>query len=114
MHARRPALTAADMQSTGIEFDLMPLQIAGFGSPKTMPVGDQDHGGVAMPVAARLASDVSQNVARGSHREAPAAAANLCPEIDLAKILTFVRKYRGVGMEGSSDGHTPILLLAIQ
>jgi hypothetical protein len=35
-------------------------------------------------------------------------------EINLAKILSFVRKYRGVGMEGSSDGHAPILLLAVQ
>jgi hypothetical protein len=47
MHARRPAFAAADMQSTGIEFDLVPLQIAGFGRPKTMAVCDQDHFGTS-------------------------------------------------------------------
>ena len=35
-------------------------------------------------------------------------------EINLAKILSFVRKYSGVGIEGSSDGHAPILLFAVQ
>jgi hypothetical protein len=35
-------------------------------------------------------------------------------QINLAKVSNFVRKYRGVGMEGSSDGHAPILLLAVQ
>jgi hypothetical protein len=37
-----------------IQLDLMPLQVADLGSPKTVPVGDQDHGGVAMPVATVL------------------------------------------------------------
>jgi len=31
------------------------LQIAYFGGPKTMSVGDQDHGRIAMPVPARFA-----------------------------------------------------------
>jgi hypothetical protein len=34
----------------------MPLQIAHLGSSKSMPVGQQDHGGVPMPVATVLAS----------------------------------------------------------
>jgi hypothetical protein len=43
------------MQTPSVKLHLVPLQVADLGSPKTVPVGDQDHGGVAMPVPARLA-----------------------------------------------------------
>jgi hypothetical protein len=82
MHARRPALTAADMRR------------------------DARSGSTCERRESECRAGFPPGGARG--RGEP------LPEIDLAKILTFVRKYRGVGMEGSSDGHTPILLLAIQ
>ncbi len=55
MQARRPALAPAHMQPTGIELNLVSLQIANLGSPQSVTVGDQDHGRVTMPVPARLA-----------------------------------------------------------
>ncbi len=55
MHAWCAPLTPADVQAPGIELDLVPLQIADFGGPKTMSVSQQDHGCIAMPVPARLA-----------------------------------------------------------
>ncbi len=50
----------ADVQAPGIEFNLVPLQNADFGGPKTMSIGNQDHGRVAMTVAAQLASRCHQ------------------------------------------------------
>ena len=41
-----------------VQLDPVPLKIAGLGGPKTVAIGDQDHGGVAMTIAARFASDV--------------------------------------------------------
>src|SRR5262249_3659772 len=40
--------------------DLLPLQVADLRSPQAVAVGDQDHGRVAMPVAAMLACAVHQ------------------------------------------------------
>jgi len=40
------------------EFDLLPLQVADLGGPQAMAVGHQDHGRVAMPIAAMLAGAV--------------------------------------------------------
>jgi len=48
------------MQATLGEFDLLPLQVAHLGGPQTMAIGDQDHGRVAMPIAAVLAGAVHQ------------------------------------------------------
>src|SRR5262249_18881919 len=42
------------------EFDLMPLQVADLRCPQAMAVGHQDHGRVAMPIAAILARAVHQ------------------------------------------------------
>src|SRR5262245_29894181 len=42
------------------QFDLLPLQVADLRGPQAMAVGDQDHGRVAMPVAAMLAGAVHQ------------------------------------------------------
>ena len=36
------------------QFDLVPLQVAKLGGPQAVPEGEQDHGRVAMTVAARL------------------------------------------------------------
>src|SRR5262245_65967666 len=44
------------------EFDLLPLQVAHLGGPQTVAIGDKDHGRVAMPVAAVLASAVHQTL----------------------------------------------------
>jgi hypothetical protein len=54
MNAGRAAFSAADVQAPGIQLDLMSLRVAALESPKTVPVGDEDHSGVAMPVPARL------------------------------------------------------------
>ena len=42
MNAGRAPLGPADMQAAGTELDLVPLQVADLGGPKTVPVGDQD------------------------------------------------------------------------
>jgi hypothetical protein len=59
MHAWCASLTPADMQAAGIEFDLVPLQIADFRGPKTMSVSQQDHGCIAMPVLDLRAAAIS-------------------------------------------------------
>ena len=43
------------MEAPGVELHLMPLQIVDFRGQETVAMGDQDHGGVAMAIAARLA-----------------------------------------------------------
>jgi hypothetical protein len=40
--------------------DLLPLQVTDLRGPQAVPIGDQDHGRVAMPVAAVLACAVHQ------------------------------------------------------
>src|SRR6516225_9324210 len=42
------------------QFDLLPLQVADLRGPQTVAKGDQDHGRVAMPIAAVLARAVHQ------------------------------------------------------
>ena len=42
MDARGASLASADVQAPGIELDLVPLQIADFGGPKTMSVSRLD------------------------------------------------------------------------
>ena len=42
------------------QFDLLPLQVADLRGPQTVAIGDQDHGRVAMPIAAVLAGAVHQ------------------------------------------------------
>src|SRR5262249_18866913 len=42
------------------QFDLLPLQIADLRGPQTVAVGDQDHGRVAMPIAAMLSGAVHE------------------------------------------------------
>jgi hypothetical protein len=54
MDAGRAALGPTDVQAPRGEFDLVPLQVAQLRGPQTMPVADQDHGGVAVTVAAVL------------------------------------------------------------
>src|SRR6516165_8710035 len=44
------------------ELDLLPLQVAHLGGPQTVAIGDQDHGRVAMPIAAVLARAVHQSL----------------------------------------------------
>ena len=56
MHARRAVLRPADVQTSGVELDLMPLQITELGSPEAVTVGDQDHARVPMAPAASLPS----------------------------------------------------------
>src|SRR5262249_8176149 len=48
------------MQAALGQFDLLPLQVAHLGGPQAMAVGHQDHGRVAMAVAAILAGAVHQ------------------------------------------------------
>src|SRR5262249_25597778 len=42
------------------QLDLLPLQVADLRGPQAMAVGDQDHGRVAMPIAAMLTGTVDQ------------------------------------------------------
>jgi len=60
MYAGDPVLDPVNVQAALGEFDLLPLQSADLGGPQTVPIGDQDHGRVAMPVAAMLAGTVHQ------------------------------------------------------
>ena len=60
MYAGDPVLDPVNVQAALGEFDLLPLQVADLGGPQTVPIGDQDHGCVAMPVAAMLSGAVHQ------------------------------------------------------
>src|SRR5262245_29266998 len=48
------------MQAALGELDLLPLQVADLRRPQTVAVGDQDHGRIAMAVAAMLAGAVHE------------------------------------------------------
>src|SRR5262249_44440769 len=60
MYAGDPVLDAVNVQAALGQLDLLPLQAADLRGPQTVAVGDQDHGRVAMPVAAMLAGVVHQ------------------------------------------------------
>src|SRR5215471_13814762 len=62
MYAGNTAFDAVNVQAALGELDLLPLQVAHLRGPETMAIGDQDHGRVAMPVAAVLASAVHQSL----------------------------------------------------
>ena len=53
-----PALGSPDMQSAPVELNLIPAQAAHFRGTETMAIGDQDYGGVAVPVTGPLAGGV--------------------------------------------------------
>src|SRR5262245_42067338 len=60
MYAGNAVLDAVNVQAALGQFDLVPLQVADLRGPQTVAVGDQDHGRVAMPVAAMLSGAVHQ------------------------------------------------------
>src|SRR5215467_12990960 len=60
MYAGNPILDTMNVQAALGQFDLLPLQVADLRRPQAMAVGDQDHGRVAMPIAAVLARAVHQ------------------------------------------------------
>jgi len=60
MYAGNPIFHAVNVQAALGEFDLVPLQVAHLGRPQTVAIGDQDHGRVAMPIAAMLSGAVHQ------------------------------------------------------
>src|SRR6516164_4936495 len=62
VHAGNPVLDAVNVKAALGQFDLLPLQVADLRGPQTVAVGDQDHGRVAMPIAAVLARAVHQPV----------------------------------------------------
>jgi hypothetical protein len=62
MDAWRSALAAPNVQATGIELDLVPLQIAELGRSQAVPIGDQDHGRIAVTMAARFAGGRHQRL----------------------------------------------------
>src|SRR5262245_39257587 len=70
MHGRRALFAPADVQPAGVDLDLVPLQIAKLGSSKPVAVGQQDHGGVPMAIAAVLARGLDQplDLATGERR----------------------------------------------
>src|SRR5262249_55540006 len=61
-HAGNPILDTVNVQAALGQFDLLPLQVAHLGGPQAMAVGHQDHGRIAMPIAAMLAGAVYQPV----------------------------------------------------
>src|SRR6516164_8084038 len=62
MYAGNPVLHAVNVQAALGQLDLLPLQVADLRGPQTVAIGDQDHGRVAMAVAAMLAGAVHQPV----------------------------------------------------
>src|SRR6516165_8193358 len=60
VHTGDSALEPVNVQAALGEFDLLPLQVAHLGGPQAMAVGDQNHGRVAMAVAAMLSGTVHQ------------------------------------------------------
>jgi len=67
MHAGDSILDPVNVQAALGQLDLLPLQVTHLGGPQTVAIGDQDHGRVAMPVAAMLSGAVHQllNLALG-------------------------------------------------
>src|SRR5262249_36963398 len=60
VHARNPVLDPVNVEAALGKLDLLPLQVAHLRGPQAMAVGDQDHGRVAMAVAAMLSGAVHQ------------------------------------------------------
>jgi len=56
MHARRPRFDPAHVQPASRKLDLRPEQIAKLARPQPVPEREQDHGRIAVPVTAGLAS----------------------------------------------------------
>jgi hypothetical protein len=59
MYAGNPVLDTVNVQAA-LGDDLLPLQVAHLGGPQTVAIGDQDHGRIAMPIAAALTRAVHQ------------------------------------------------------
>ena len=57
---RDSVLDPVNVEAALGELDLLPLQVAHLRGPQTMAVGHQDHGRIAMPIAAMLAGAVHQ------------------------------------------------------
>src|SRR6516162_5086849 len=60
VHAGNPVLDAVNVKAALGQFDLLPLQVADLRGPQTVAIGGQDHGRVAMPIAAVLTRAVHQ------------------------------------------------------
>src|SRR5215510_13220207 len=60
VHAGDSVLATVNVQAALGQFDLLPLQVADLRRPEAMAVGHQDHGRIAMAVAAMLVSAVHQ------------------------------------------------------
>src|SRR5215831_3082420 len=58
MYAGNPVLDPVNVQAAFGSLDLLPLQVADLRGSQAVPIRDQDHGCVAMPVAAMLACAV--------------------------------------------------------
>ena len=55
MYAGNAVLDSVNVQAAFGYINLLPSQVADLRGPQAVPIGDQDHGRVAMPVAAMLA-----------------------------------------------------------
>src|SRR5215467_9130396 len=60
VHTWDSVLDPVNVQAALGQLDLLPLQVADLGGPQTVAVGHQDHGRVAMPIAAMLSGAVHQ------------------------------------------------------
>ena len=65
MYAGDSVLDTVNVQAALGQLDLLPLQVADLGGPQTVAIGDQDHGRVAMPIAAVLrAQSIRRSISR--------------------------------------------------
>src|SRR5262249_15816265 len=71
MHRGGALFAPTDVQPAGVDLDLVPLQIAHLGRSKPGAVGQRDHGGVPVAIAAVLA--------RGLHELLDLAAGEIAP-----------------------------------
>ena len=68
MHARHSVLDALDMQEPVRQVDLIPAQRAKLGRPQAVPVCDEDHRRVAVPVSAAALSQPNPKPCRAMSR----------------------------------------------
>jgi hypothetical protein len=60
MRARDPVLHAPDVQEALIKVALIPAQVNEFGDEQPMAIGQEDHRGIAVPMASEAPSRLAQ------------------------------------------------------
>jgi hypothetical protein len=65
MGARQPVLAATDMQQAIAEIHLVPAECNEFGDAQAMAIGELDHRGIAVPMAAKAFRSANEEVHLG-------------------------------------------------